>query len=71
MLRHSYATQLLERGASIRDIRDLLGHKSVATTEIYTHVSAARKRQVVQLLEPAAEGGYGPSGYNPSSAGSN
>ena len=71
VLRHSYATELLERGASIRDIRDLLGHQSVATTEIYTHVSTARKRQVVQLLEPAAEGGYGPSGYNPSSAGSN
>jgi hypothetical protein len=34
-----------------RDIRDLLGHESVATTEIYTHVSAARRRRVVQLLE--------------------
>jgi integrase len=38
-------------GADIRDIRDLLGHESVATTEIYTHVSAARRRRVVQLLE--------------------
>src|SRR2546426_2100005 len=53
--RHSYATALLERGADIRDIRDLLGHESVATTEIYTHVSAARQQRVVQLLEkPAA-----------------
>ena len=49
--RHSYATELLERGADIRDIRDLLGHESVATTEIYTHVSAARQRRTVQLLE--------------------
>ena len=38
-------------GADIRDIRDLLGHESVATTEIYTHVSAARQRRTVQLLE--------------------
>ena len=51
MFRHSYATELLERGADIRTFADLLGHESVATTEIYTHVSAARQRRVVELLE--------------------
>ena len=49
-LRHTYATRLLERGANIREVQELLGHASVATTEIYTHVSADRLRKAVEAL---------------------
>lgn len=54
--------ELLERGADIRVIRELLGHESVATMERYTHMSAARKRRVIQLLEgsPAEAGVMAP-----------
>jgi integrase/recombinase XerC len=55
VLRHTFATHLLNKGADLNAIKDLLGHESLAATQVYTHNSLEKMKEAFKMAHPKAE----------------